>query len=207
MEYMAKTDHSNTYTRLKVKESLVTQREPARGSVRESLYSRLCSEDSEDFYNYLDWLDLAGTKNNLILSKEHHFLFWEEELQDIELVINLKCLNRFSDLDEWLSSIHDSIKNLTYFSGCFKEDKDLFEETPDYFKYLKSVEKKRYKGKRASAVSKLSSMLGRFFGSTEFISLNKDITRKLLRISGFTVLDMTELNGKTYFCVQKRPDN
>ena len=204
---MARTDHLNTYTRLKVKESLVTRREPDRGSARESLHSQLCKEESEDFYNYLDWLDLAGIRSNLVLSKENHFLFSEEELQDIELVINLKCLNRFSDLDEWLSNIHDTLSNLTYFTGCFKEDKNLFDETPDYFKYLKSVEKKRYKGARSSAISKLSSILGRFFGSGDFISLNKDITKKLLRISGFTVLDMTELNGKTYFCVQKRPGN
>ena len=94
-----------------------------------------------------------------------------------------------------------------YFTGCFQDIKSVKEDIPDYMKYLKEVENQKTEVKsRQSTLSRFSHKLSSLFSPSNGVALNRDLAKKLLKINGFTVLDMTELNGKTYFCVQKRPD-
>ncbi len=207
MESMAKMDHIYTDTIRRVKESLVRERSPLTGSARHSIYKALCKDGSEDFYNYLDWLDLAGIRKTLILPKENNFFYSCEDLSGKELIVNLSCLNRVADIHVFLDSMYNHMDLNSYFTGCFRDINSVKEEIPDYMKYLKEVENQNTEGKtRQSALSRFSQKLSSIFSSSNGIPINKDLAKKLLKINGFTVLDMTELNGKTFFCVQKRPE-
>lgn len=206
MESVAKMDHIYTDTIRRVKESLVRERSPLTGSVRHSLYKTLCKDGSEDFYNYLDWLDLAGMSKALVLPKENNFYYSSEDLSGKELLINLNCLNKLTDLHVFLDSMHMHMGDGAYFTGCFHDSNSVKEEIPDYMKYLKEVENQKAEVKsRQSAIARFSNRLSSLFSTSNGIPLSRDMAKKLLKINGFTVLDMTELSGKTYFCVQKRP--
>jgi len=206
MESMARTEHIGLKKTLRVKESLVTKKAPDNGSVQHSLYDTLCSEDCEDFYNYLDWLDLASSSKTLVLPRNKHFYYSSEDFQGLEVLVNLKCLNKLAELNHFLETIYSSLEDLCYFTGCFQDSDNLKKEMPGYIKYLeeKEVDQLKHKNNNA-ALAWFSDKFARLFNTHADITLSKQITRMLLKMSGFTILDMTELNGKTYFCVQKRP--
>lgn len=190
----------------RVKESLLTEKPPDHGSVQHSLFDTLCSEDCEDFYNYLDWLDLASSSKTLVLPRKKHFFYSAEDFKGLEVLVNLKCLNKLAELNNFLETIYCSLNDLCYFTGCFQDSDNLKKEIPGYIKYLKEKEEDQHNYKNNNtALTWFSDRFARLFNSHAEIALSKDITRILLKMTGFTILDMTELNGKIYFCVQKRP--
>ncbi len=193
---------------LRIKMSLVHEKVPGTGTDKQSLYKTLCYEDSEDFYNYLDWLDLASISKTLVLPRKKHFFYSATDFQGLEVVINLKSLNKFSELNYFLKTIYNSISDHCYFTGYFNDSNNTMVEIPKPVKYLetKEISDIKYKNNNAS-LTWLSDKLAKLFIADYDNALSRDSVRKLLKKTGFTVHDITELNGKTYFCVQKRPVN
>jgi len=196
-----------TPTMRRVKESLVTERtpRPQMGSAKRRLFENLASDGCTDFYNYLDWLDLAAIKDTLIIPKRNHFFFSKEDFIGKETIINLKCLNKVQELKEYVNTLYNYLPENCYFTACFQESDIFKEEVPDYKKYLAGdSESISIKNNGPSKHSWLSLTLSRLFKSETNNILSRRSIKMILRDAGFTVLDITELNGKTYLCAQKR---
>jgi len=193
----ARSENIYTQRTRRVKESLVTEKTPQVGSARHRLFDNLASEGCADFYNYIDWLDLSAIKETIIIPRQNHFYFTEEDFDGIETVVNLKCLNKVEGLGDFLSTLYEQIPENCYLTACFQESDKINSEEPDYRKYLNVTN-------GSSTKSWFSLSLGRLFNSDIFNVLSRQSVSAILREVGFTVLDMTELNGRTYFCAQKR---
>lgn len=192
----------------RIKMSLVEEKVPSGSTAQQSLYKTLSYEDSEDFFNYLDWLDLASISQTLVLPGKKHFFYSFSDFQGLEVVINLKCLNKFPELDSFLKTIFSSIPDHCYFTGYFYDNDSIKKEIPGHSKYLEAKEMSDIKYKNNNVpLTWLSGKLAQLFITESDNSLSRDTIRKLLKKAGFTIHDITDLNGKTYFCVQKRPGN
>ena len=142
---------------------------------------KLAGEVDENFLSYLTWHGLAQEDKTLVLSSKLHYYYDYEELKEITTLINLKVLNLVSHLDDFLSTLNSGLSPKTNFVGCF-------------------VDRKTQKG--VSVSSRLYKKFINFLDSKIDLEMNGRDLSKLLESHGFKVIDMTEINGLTYFRTQ-----
>lgn len=172
---------------------------------KKNLFKTLSDEDCEDFYNYIDWLDLSKSPNIIVLPLSNHYYYQPEDFEKTETLVNLKCLNRMSNLRTFLGSIHKNLPLYCFFTGCFlnnNRNRNFVKES--YNSLLGRGDVYTQTDTRLSRDSGFVGELNRIFDSKTNITLKKESVRTILKDIGFTILDMTELNNKTYFCAQKR---
>ena len=142
---------------------------------------RLTGEVDENLLNYLNWHGLADEDNLLVLSSKLHYYYDYEELKEVTTLINLRKLNLVTHLDDFLGTLYNGLSPKTNFIGCF-------------------TDRKTQKG--VSTVSRLYKRFLNFLDAKiDFEIDGKDVSR-LLESHGFKVMDMTEINGLTYFRTQ-----
>jgi hypothetical protein len=140
-------------------------------------------EDGKNFFRYLKNFNLSKDPDLLILPPNNHYFFDEHELNHVRTLINLKNLNLIKDLDSFLYNLGRMLPSEANFLGFFS-----------YNKLSLSVD------------SLISGLYTRF---NNFLDLKKDhnLSEKELdqRLSkyGFRIVDMTEMNGLTYFYARK----
>lgn len=156
-------------------------------------------EMDEDFLNYLNWIGLAKKSGLIVLSSEHHYFYDKEDLKNIKTVVNIVPLNKIDNLKQFLGMIFNLIQHTSYFTGCFRDDnkvsylfsRESYGTKADYIKHgILS---------RIPLVNIINNLLDT--RTNKYLS-KKNITF-ILENQGFEVLDMTELNGLTYFCAKK----
>lgn len=141
-------------------------------------------EAGEDFYQYLHWLKLAREPDLLALSSRHHFYYDSSDLKRVKTLINLKKLNTIKHLESFLSVVNRLLPRTAYFVGCFKNNDQNGVRVPSY------------------RSAKFLNQLINFIDSRTERSLTvKDVTCRLAE-HNLTVIDITEINGITYFCSQ-----
>ena len=144
---------------------------------------RLAAEVDENFLNYLNWNGLANEDNLLVLSSKLHYYYDYDELRNVTTLINLKKLNLIGHLDDFLHNLYDGLSPKANFVGCF-------------------TDRKTQKG-----VNITSRMLKKFLNFLDAkIDMDidsKDFSKKL-ESHGFKIIDMTEINGLTYFRTQNQ---
>jgi hypothetical protein len=151
------------------------------GQVKESLMPEdLTSEVDENFINYLSWNGLVREEKLLVLSSTLHYYYDYEELKDVKTVVNLKRLNLVKHLDDFLTTLYSGLSPETNFIGCFSD----------------------IKTEKISMSSRFYKKFLNFIDAKFNVEIDgKDFSR-LLESHGFKVIDMTEINGLTYFRTQ-----
>jgi hypothetical protein len=145
--------------------------------------NKLIAEVDENFKNYLDWHGLANEGNLLVLSSKLHYYYDYEELKEVTTLINLKKLNLVKHLDDFLHTLYNGLAPKTNFIGCFSDRKTQL---------------------RVSMISRLYKRFLNFLDSKIDVDINSKDFSTLLESHGFKVIDMTEINGLTYFRTQNR---
>jgi hypothetical protein len=148
--------------------------------VKEMVPELPVSEVDEDFINYLSWHGLANEKNLLVLSSKLHYYYDYEELKGVKTLINLKKLNLIKHLDDFLQTLYSGLSPEANFIGCFSDKKT----------------------ERISVSSRYYNKFLNFIDSRFSIEIDGKDFSKLLESHGFKVIDMTEINGLTYFRTQ-----
>jgi hypothetical protein len=143
--------------------------------------NELTAEVDENFINYLNWHGLADEPNLLILSSRLHYYYDNEELKEVTTLINLKKLNLIKHLDDFLHTVNNVLSPKTNFIGCFSD-------------------RKTQKG--VSVTSRIYKRFINFLDSRIDIDIDKEDILRLFESHGFKVIDMTEINGLTYFRTQ-----
>jgi hypothetical protein len=140
--------------------------------------SDLLSEGGENFFNYLEWHGLSNDDNMLVLSSTRHFYYDPNELQGVTTLINVKKLNLIKNLDTFLQSVVYVLSPESNFIGCFSDWKSQ---------------------KGIGITSRMYKGFINFLDARIDVDFDKKDVIKLLESHGFRVMDMTEINGLTYF--------
>jgi len=140
------------------------------------------SETGNDFLQYLQWLQMEDETNLMTLSSTHHYYYEMNDLKNIKILINLKPLNSIKQLDSFLQTLVRLLPNESSFIGYFKntdQNKSVF-SIPQFSNF--------------------------FQGFINYIDLKTDnsLTKRevsrLLEKHKLNVVDITDINGMTYFC-------
>lgn len=154
------------------------------------IYNTLVAEGGVNFFHYIDWLNLAKDPNLMILSSLHHYYYDFNELRGIKTLINVKTLNQINHIDNFLNNVFRVLPPKANFVGSFIDNK-----------IRRGVATPIYQSFRL-----LNRLINILDAKTEkFVSRKKVL--KLLDTHGFKVIDMTEIDGVTYFYSQisKKP--
>jgi len=163
----------------------------------------LTVEDSENFARYLEHLHIDKESNQIVLSSSHHYYYDAEEMSNVRTVINLKELNQIKQLKDFLHTVFYMVPAGCNFIGCFvntkKQGGSMLTTNPGDFYY------KRNHNDIENGIASSSPLLNMLYNMIDS-KTNKYMSPRsvslLLRDHGFKVIDMTEIDGLTYFCAQ-----
>jgi hypothetical protein len=171
---------------------------------KNQVFKKFDEENSKDFFNYLDLLGLTKVPDIIVLPQVHHYYYEAEDLINLKMLVNLKHLNYIKNLMNFLYAIYHILPPRSFFAGSFfvNEKQSVFisrsqkprDQVPDRFEM---------KGKGFATGMPLLDRMHRLidFGAKRY--LTNGSVGFLLEEALFKVLDMTEINGLTYFCAQK----
>jgi hypothetical protein len=165
---------------------------------------KLISEGGEGFYNYVNVIGLANDSNLIVLSSQHKYYYDSEEIDKVRTVINLKELNRIKQITSLLYSHLRFLPLRCNFIGCFvnneKTDRYALRKSSCYSEKIKNNDKEEL-----GIVSRFPfiNMLYSIMDLRTNIYMSERRVTSMLSVHGFKVIDMTELNGLTYFHSQK----
>jgi hypothetical protein len=143
----------------------------------------LSAMHGKDFFWYLKNFKLAKDPDLLILPPNNHYYFDENELSHVKTLINLKNLNRIKNLDSFLSTLGRLLPNNGNFLGFFS-----------------------YNKLNLTADNLFSGLQNRFINFLDLKTdhnLDEQEFSDKLRKYGFRTIDMTEMNGLTFFYCRK----
>jgi hypothetical protein len=169
-----------------------------------SLIGIPAEEEYKDFFEYLKLIGMPKDKDLLMLQPVHHYYYEAEELKNIRSVVNLKLLNHIKQLMEFLYTIFHILPAGSYFIGCFFDNKKQNGFNPGSAENKLQLPGWAYIAEAGKASR--SPFLNMIYNMLDFRNkryLTKRSVTILLEESYLKVLDMTELNGLTYFCSQK----
>jgi hypothetical protein len=166
-------------------EKLLINEQSATNPVLENIIS----EGGNDFFHYLNWTGLLNEPNLMVLSSLHHYYYDHKDLIGIRTLINLKKLNQIKHLESFLHTLYRILPSKSYFVGYFKSNSHHRNGTSFYHS------------------SKFLGGLVNIFDSKSERGLSKKSVSVVLEEYGFKVIDITDLNGMTYFWAQnlRRP--
>ncbi|MDX9726863.1 MAG: hypothetical protein RBT38_10795 [Bacteroidales bacterium] len=139
----------------------------------------MIAEDGGNFFRYIKELGLSREKNIVVLSSRHHYFYDENEMKNVSTLINLRKLNSIKALDEFILSLVKIMPTDSRFVGCFDDSG---------------------KGNSFNHPFRLIRKTINLLGSAGDHILTKDKVNAILESYGFRVSDLTEIDGKTYFC-------
>lgn len=145
----------------------------------------LISEGGFDFFRYIKSLGMSKDNNLIVLSSKHHYYYDESDLKSVSVLVNLKKLNLIKHLDLFLNSLVRLLPPETKFIGYFSEEK---------------AEKKNifHPERLMGFISRFEN----FLDSRTVNTMNRNEVSRILERNGFDVVNMTSMNGHTYFYSQ-----
>lgn len=148
----------------------------------DQLSLRLTAEIGRNFFRYLKRFNLSKDPDLLILPPNNHYYFDENELKNVRTLINLKNFNLIKDPDKFLFALYNILPPDVNFFG--------------YFSYNKLI----LTGE--GILSGLTVRFNNMLDSRTDHNMNQKEFSRLLKKYGFKVVDMTEIDGITYFYSQ-----
>ena len=145
----------------------------------------MIAEDGENFFRYLKALGLSRENNLVVLSSRYHYYYDENEMKSVKTLVNLRKLNMIKYLDEFLFTLVQVLPPDTKFLGCFSDCKASETTRPSFLHPLKLLRR---------TINILDSNGER--------TMNKASVSEILESYGFKIINMTEMDGITYFCSQ-----
>ena len=181
MEDILLLPRSEVFTDRKIRMNSITSGLAPGMAVYNTYIENLITEGGETFFNYLKGLGLANEPNMMVLSSRHHYCYDYKDLQGVNILINMKILNKMRHLDSFIITVSRMISPETKFIGCFSDRSTLI---------------------RSGLIQRNGKRINNFSDSITDIQFDKDDITRLLQSHGFKICDMTEIKGLTYFMTQ-----
>jgi hypothetical protein len=141
----------------------------------------LLDEGGENFIEYIKWHGLANESKMLILSAKKHFYYGSDDFKGVTTLVNLKKLNLIAHLDSFINAVCKVVSPKTNLIGCFADSNSCTRDGLQLRMYRKFIN---------------------FLDSRTDNGIDNKDVKRLLETHGFRLLDMTEINGLTYFRAQ-----
>jgi hypothetical protein len=142
----------------------------------------MIAEDGGNFFRYLKVLGLSRENDLVVLSSRHHYFYDENELRNVRTLVNLRKLNLIKYLDEFLYTLVQVLPPDTKFLGCFSDSSVPGKNGESIFHPVKLLRR---------TINNLNPAGER--------PLDKNKVAEILESYGFRIIDMTEIDGLTYF--------
>jgi hypothetical protein len=163
----------------------------------------LTGKEGENFCEYIEMLGLTRDPNLVVLSSLRHYYYSSEEMISVKTVVNLKELNQIKQIKSFLHSIFHVLPTDCNFIGCFvdnrKQNNFILNNPSDNYS-------KRHSDDIENGIASSSPFLNMIYSFIDSRT-NKYMSEKSVKILlegyGFRVMDMTEINGLTYFLAKK----
>jgi hypothetical protein len=169
------------------------------------LLERLSTGKYRLYWEYLDWLGLSDESKIIVLTPDKHYYYDDQELRDVRVLLNLKHLNHIKEIKEFLHTVNQTLVYKSYLIGSFIDRKHQY----SFFSNSIYPDSNIQGGidPVENGISSRIPLLNMIYDFIDSRTNNRNMTRKsvtmLLEVTGFKVLDMTEINGITCFCAQK----
>ncbi len=143
---------------------------------------KLLAEGGDNFLGYLEHRGFMQESDLLVLSSKHHFYYDQNDLADVKVLVNIKKLNYIKHLDSFLHVIFRVLPPDARFIGCFTDSRNgkvngsPFHHTKVFYK--KFID---------------------FLDARTDRRMTRNEVEEILDSHGFKIVDMTEINGLTYF--------
>lgn len=164
----------------------------------------IAEEGSDEFLNYVNNHGLLDDRGIVVLSSMYHYFYTKEDLQNVKSVIDLKQLNQEKDLKAFIRNIFDILPSRCKFVGRFvdnESDSPKNELSASNVFHTLGTDELIDNG-IGSKIPILNRVID-FIDARTNRYLTKRSVNQLLENNGFGVIDITEINGTTYFCSQK----
>jgi len=191
----------------RIRRNLSLLNSPVEISNSDEAIDKLVTEGGDSFYNYVDWIGLIKDPDLVVLSSVHHYFFENEELKNTKTIINLKQLNLIKEIDLFFHSIFKIVPPKSNFVGCFLDSKTQYEFAINNI--LSQYHAKNNIDPFENGIKSRNPFLNTVYNLLDSKTdryLTKSNVASLLNRQGFKVIDMTKLNGLTYFHAQKSVD-
>lgn len=163
-------------------EKMLDQFQPVSSEI-----SEMESEGGESFISYIRSIGLAGEDNLMVLPSSHHYYYEKNEMAGISTLVNLRSLNMIANLESFLNTLMSVLPPNTNFIGCFSDN---------------AGGRNGHKNSRSSVLyQRLINMLD----SKKVHFMSKNEVFSILEKHGFSIVDMTDIGGLTYFYSQNAP--
>ena len=181
MEYISALNISDFTNYERVRKELKRKSQFRDKPKTTSISDTYITEGDDSLLGYLNRHGLANEPELLVLSSNRHYYYDYEDLRGIKTLINQKKLNHIKELNEFLNDIHNALSPNTNFIGCFSD---------------------RTNQKGISLSSRMYKKVINFLDSRIEVEIDKEDISRLFELHGFKLVDMTEINGLTYFLTQ-----
>jgi len=181
MEDIYTLQRSRTVSERQVRPDFIENKFSPERAFTNPVIDKLIAEGGENFFHYLSWFGFVNDPDLLVLSSKNHYFYDCNDLKGVKTLINLKMLNMIKHLDSFIHVVNDVISPKTNFIGCFYD---------------------RNSKNRVGLPKRIYKRLLNFIDSRVFIEMDKIDFSLLMESNGFKVIDMTEMNGITYFVTQ-----
>jgi hypothetical protein len=177
---------------------------PLDRAVANEAIDKLITEGGAGFYNYVDSRGLSKDASLIVLSSSHHYYYDNEEMNNAKTVVNLKELNRIKEIKSFLHSHLHFLPQRCNFLGCFVNNRKIERYT---LRINLTAEKKVRNSDdvELGIVSRFPfiNMLYSIMDSKTDAFMSENSVTQMLRVHGFKIMEMKEVNGLTYFHSQK----
>lgn len=164
----------------------------------------LIAEGGRAFLDYISMLGLVQDKGMIVVSFRQHFFFDAEELNRATTLVNLTELNKITRVVDFLRTCYQTMPQKSNLLGRFIDNKET-----DRYKLNSSSSaftEGDYSDDIENAILSRVPFINRLYSildSRTNTYMSKSSVSLLLHDYGFKVVDMTVLNGLTYFQAQK----
>ena len=154
----------------------------------------LVDTGNKDLIYYLEWLNLADDLNLVVLSSLHHYFYDAEEMKNVKTIVNLISVNEIREIRSFLHSIYTILTPGSNLIGYFFDSKNH-----NGFSLKKSdADEEAVENGILSKIPFINALYNIMDSKTNR-NLSKNNVVFLLENNGFKLLDITELNGISYF--------
>ncbi len=178
MEDVITLNKFDLLTNKRVGISFIENRVSPESDLSNPVINNLIAAGGESFLYYLRSLGLEYKRNIMILSSKRSYYYDHKDITGVKTLINLEKLNRIKHLESFMSIICNYLSPKTNFIGCF------FDKESQNRMKLPSRNCKKYIN---------------FSGRGNDPEMDKKEVSYLLTSNGLKVLDITEINGLSYF--------
>lgn len=207
MNYNILTKDAETIASKRIKRNINILGSPLEISVNSEAITNLIAEGGDSFYNYVKWTGLLKDTDLVVLSSYHHYFFENEDLKNTKTIVNLKQLNLIKEIDLFLHSIFKIAPPRSNFIGCFLDSEIQYEYAINNMlsQYHTTNNIDPFENDIKSRNGFLNSVYNLLDSKTDRYLTERNVS-SLLKRQGFKVMNMTKLNGLTYFHAQKSMD-